>query len=112
MLFLVILILSFFSSYFLPWWFVAVIAFVAALFIGKKPWQAFMAGFLSVFLAWTVLALLKTLPNDNILATRVAHLMQLPGWIWLLMVTGLIGGLLGGMSALSGSLISKSIKQK
>jgi hypothetical protein len=111
MLFLVILILSIICSYFLPWWFAAVIAFAAAYFLGTKPGKAFLLGFLAVFLAWVILALFKTLPNDNILATRVAHLMQLPNWIVLLIVTGIIGGLVGGLAALSGTLIRNSFKK-
>lgn len=111
MLFLIILVLSFICSYFLPWWFAAVIAFAAALFVGKKPGKAFLSGFLAVFAAWVILALFKSIPNDNILATRVAHLMQLPNWILLLIVTGIIGGLVGGMAALSGTLVRKSFKK-
>jgi hypothetical protein len=111
MLFLVIFILSIICSYFLPWWFVAVIAFAAAYFVGKKPGITFLAGFTSVLLAWIILALLKSVPNDNILANRVAHLFQLPNWILLMLVTGLIGGLVGGMAALSGVLIKNVLKK-
>jgi hypothetical protein len=111
MFFLIILVLSFVCSYLLPWWFMAVIAFAAAYFFGKKPGKAFLAGFFGVFLAWLVLALFKSVPNDNILATRVAYLMQLPNWIVLLMVTGIIGGLVGGMAALSGALVRKTFKK-
>ncbi|MGZ4001515.1 MAG: hypothetical protein ACXVIY_12825 [Mucilaginibacter sp.] len=111
MLFLVILILSIICSYFLPWWFVAVIAFVPAYFLGKTPGKAFLVGFLAVFIAWTLLALFKSMPNENILATRVAHLMQLPNWMLLLIVTGVIGGLVGGLAALSGTLVRKAFKK-
>src|SRR3569623_2148734 len=108
MLFLIILILTFICSYFLPWWMMAVIAFATAFFISKKPGKTFLAGFAGVSVAWLILALIKSLPNDNILASRVATLMQLPNWIMLLLVTGLIGGLVGGMAALSGALVKKA----
>ena len=111
MLFLVILILSFLCSYFLPWWFIAVIAFAAAYFWGRKPGKSFLSGFAAVFLAWALLALLKSIPNDNMLAERVAKLFQLPNWILLLLVTAFIGGLVGGMSALSGTLVKKALKK-
>jgi hypothetical protein len=111
MLFLIILILSFVCSYFLPWWFVAVIAFAAALAIGKKPGRSFLAGFLAVFIAWAIMALLKSVPNDNILATRVAHLVQLPNWVTLLIAASFIGGLVGGLAALSGALLRKAYKK-
>jgi len=108
MLFLIILILSFASGYFLPWWVVAIAAFLAALFIGKTSGQSFWSGFSAVFIGWTVLALFKSIPNDHILAKRVAGLFQLPNWWLLLLITALIGGLVGGMSALSGVLLKKA----
>jgi hypothetical protein len=110
MLLLIILILSFASAYFLPWWIVAGIAFLAAFFVGKTSGQSFWSGFGGVFIAWTIMALIKSIPNDNILATRVAHLFQLPNWILILLITALIGGLVGGMSALSGIVVKKAFK--
>ena len=110
MLFLVILILSFLCSYILPWWIIAVIAFLAAFFMNKKPGMSFLSGFSAVFVAWTVLALLKSIPNNNMLAGRVATLFQLPNWVLLLLVTAFIGGLVGGMCALSGALVKKAFK--
>jgi len=108
MLFLIILILSFASGYFLPWWVVAIAAFVASFLIGKTSRQSFWSGFSAVFIVWTVLALFKSIPNDHILAKRVATLFHLPNWLLLLFITALIGGLVGGMSALSGVLLKKA----
>jgi len=110
MLFLIILILSLISGFFLPWWMVAIIAFLAALFLGKTSGRSFWSGFGGVFIVWTILALLKTIPNDNMLAKRVTQLFQLPNWILILLISALIGGLVGGMSALSGVLVKKAFK--
>jgi hypothetical protein len=110
MLFLIILILTFISGFFLPWWVIALIAFLAAFFMDKTSGQTFCSGFGGVFIAWTALALLKSIPNDNMLAKRVAQLFQLPNWILILLITALIGGLVGGMSALSGILVKKAFK--
>jgi hypothetical protein len=109
MLFLIILIVSFACSYFLPWWIVAIVAFLAAFFIGKTSGQSFLSGFAAVFIVWTILALLKSIPNDHILASRVVQLFPLPNnWIWVLVVTAFIGGLVGGMGALSGVLLKRA----
>ena len=109
MLFLIILVLSFITSYFLPWWMVAIIAFLAAFFIGKAPGQSLWSGFAAVFVVWTVLALFKSIPNNHMLADRVIQLFPLPhNWIYLLAVTALIGGLVGGMGALSGALLKRA----
>jgi hypothetical protein len=109
MLFLIILILSFASGYFLPWWVVAIAAFLAAFLIGKTPAQSFWSGFAAIFIGWAILALFKSIPNDHILAGRVVQLFPLPHhWIWLLLITAIIGGLVGGMSALSGVLLKRA----
>ena len=112
MLFLIILVLSFICGFFLPWWVIALIAFIAAYFLGKTSGQSFWSGFGGVFIAWTILILLKTIPNDNILANRVIQLFPLPHWwILLLLISALIGGLVGGMSALSGVLMKKAFEK-
>ncbi len=110
MLFIIILIISFAGGFFMPWWVAAIIAFVAAFFAAKTPAHAFWSGFAALVVVWMALALLKTIPNDHLLATRVAKLFGLPGWGYLLIVTCLIGGVVGGLSALSGLLVKKAIK--
>jgi len=112
MLFLIILILSFISSYLLPWWAAAAIAFLAALFIGKTSGKTFWSGFGAIFVLWLILALMKSLPNDNVLAGRVIQLFPLPHqWILLLLITAFIGGLVGGLAALSGILTKKAFSK-
>jgi hypothetical protein len=112
MLFLIILILSFASGFFLPWWVVAIAAFLAAIFVGKTAGQAFVSGFGAVFIVWVVLALFKSIPNDHILAKKIAVLFQLPSWWLILIITGLVGGLVGGFAALSGLLVKKAFEKE
>lgn len=107
MLFILIFVLTLIAGFITPWWAAAIIAFVMALYAGKKPAQAFWSGFGAVFMVWTILALVKSVPNNHILASRVAVLFHLPHWIFLLLITALIGGLVGGMSALSGFLVRR-----
>jgi hypothetical protein len=107
MLFSLILLLAFISGYILPWWAACLFAFVAALLLGKNSGQAFWSGFAGLGLAWIALALLKSFPNEHILAARVAATFHLPHWLLLLLVTALIGGIAGGMSSLSGWLLKR-----
>ena len=107
MLFLIILILALIAGFITPWWAAAIICFVVALYAGKKPAQAFWSGFMAVFIVWVVLALFKSVPNNHVLASRVAVLFHLPGWTILLILTAMIGGLVGGMSSLSGFLVRR-----
>ncbi|GAA4316595.1 hypothetical protein GCM10023149_13630 [Mucilaginibacter gynuensis] len=103
-LFAAILALTFISGFFLPWWLAALIGLVLA-FLIRTNGSAFWSGGVAVALAWLALALLKSFPNQHILANRVAKLFHLPNWVFILGVTVVIGGLVGGFSALSGSLL-------
>lgn len=112
MLFFIILILSLAVSFVLPWWIVAIISFLTALLIAKGSAHAFWSAFAAIFIVWVAMALFKSVPNDHILAIRVAHLLPLGGkWILLLLITALIGGLVAGMSALSGLLLRKAFNK-
>lgn len=107
MLFFLIFIISLATSYVLPWWAVAAIAFAMSVYAGTRPAQAFWSGFGAIFLVWTVIALFKSIPNNHMLAKRVAELFGLPNWIVLLFVTALIGGLVGGLAALAGLYVKR-----
>ncbi len=105
---LLILVLCAITEMFLPWWIVALTAFAVAYFVQQKSFTAFLAGFLAVFLLWSVYAFVLSSANENILASKVALLLPLKGNVWLLLfVTGLIGGLVSGFAALSGNLAAK-----
>jgi hypothetical protein len=112
MLFFIILILTFAAGYVLPWWLAAIIAFGATLYAGKTAGQAFWSGFGAVFIVWVLLAMFKSVPNNYMLATRVATLFHLPHWILLLALTALIGGIVGGLSALSGLLVRRVFEKE
>lgn len=110
MLFFIILILSLIASFVLPWWIVAIIAFLAAFWIARGAGHAFVSAFAAIFIVWVVQALFKSVPNSNILATRVAHMLPLGGnWFLLVLITGFIGGLVAGMAGLTGALFKKAL---
>ena len=106
MIFILILITSLVLQFFLPWWIIAPIAFGFAFWKSEKAWKAFGAGFWAIFFLWVSLALIKTLPNENMLANRVAQMFMLPkltfNWLIMLLLTGLIGGVVAGFAAVTG----------
>jgi hypothetical protein len=105
---LLIALLSFICGLFLPWWTTAIAAFVVSALIPQKPVNAFFAGFLGLFLLWGLLAFVIDSYNENILSTRVAELLYLQGSsIALVIVTALIGGLVGGGGSLTAAYLKK-----
>ena len=100
---ILIAVLSAVAEYFLPWWSIAIVAFLVSLFMGYKPGRSFMAGFSGVGLMWLVAALWHDGANHHILSTRMAGLFHLPAYGLFIFVTVLIGTLLGGLASLSAS---------
>ncbi len=93
----------------LPWWLFAFSSMLVSLAIHQKAGKAFLSGFAGLFLLWTILAFLKDNANDHILSAKVAQILPLGGSsVVLILVTGLIGGLVSGLAALTGSYLRKS----
>ena len=62
-----------------------------------------------MFLLWAIMALLKDAANEHILATKVAGILPLGGsYLVLILVTGVVGGLVSGLAALTGSYVRHS----
>jgi uncharacterized membrane protein YeaQ/YmgE (transglycosylase-associated protein family) len=58
---------------------------------------------------WGGAALFIYFMNDAILARRLANLMGLPYGFLMVIITGIIGGVIGGLSALSANYLSKML---
>jgi hypothetical protein len=101
-------LLSFVSGLFLPWWGIAIPAFLVSALIRQKPSMSFLSGFLGVFLLWEILAWWIDNKNDSILSQKIAQILPLGGsTILLILLTSVIGALVGGCAALTGSYIRK-----
>lgn len=91
---------------FLPWYSFVFCALIVAATVHQKPWKAFTAGFTAIFLLWFLLAFIKDNANNHILSKRVAEILPLHGnYMLLIAITGLVGGLLAGFAALTGSFL-------
>lgn len=93
------LILTLFVPYF---WSTVIIAFVIGFAFKIDGWKSFIAGFLGMLGLWAGYALFLDVANEAILSEKVAQLFQLSNANLLIVITGLIGGLLGGFGALTG----------
>lgn len=106
---LLIALLSFAACLYLPWWSVAVVAFLVTAFIPLKPLAAFLAGFTAVFVLWLSLTAWISSANEHVLAHKVSILiLKMDNVGVLIFVTALIGALVAGFGALTGSFIRKN----
>jgi hypothetical protein len=63
----------------------------------------FTAGFLALFLSWSIMAIVLDIPNESRLSSQVVQLFPLGGSVALLIVlTGVFGGIIGGFATWMG----------
>jgi len=104
--FLLTALLSFIAGLYFPWWSIAIAAFMVALLIHQKAGMAFASAFFSMLLLWSGLAWWINVNNENILSLKIAELLGIGNnTLLLVLITGITGGLVAGLAAISGSLL-------
>lgn len=107
--FILTILLSFAACLFLPWWSIAIAAFLVAALIPQKPGKSFLTAFIALLLLWGGLSFWISNNNDHILAHKVSQLiLSIDNPYFLILGTALIGGLVAGFAALAGSYLRKS----
>lgn len=101
--FVLTLFLAYIISLFLPWWSVMVAGLITAFLIPLKKRAVFLIPFLAVALLWIIQSWLLSSANDFTLAKKIATLLPLGGNpIFLILVTGIIGGIAAGIAGILG----------
>lgn len=103
-----IALLSLIATWYLPWWSLAVVAFLVCCFLQQSSGRSFLAAFLAIFLLWLGFGLWKDSGNAHVLATRMAAMFGLPHYSLYLLVAALVGGLVAGFGGWTGSLVRKA----
>jgi hypothetical protein len=106
---LIILAASWVAHLFLPWWIPVVVAAVVALFFRQGAARSFTGGFVALLLLWGVYAWYLNSANDGLLAARIGELFGGLSPAMLVATTALVGGLFGGLGALTGALGAQAI---
>lgn len=107
--FLSIFLACWLFNLFLPWWGSVIPALFIAAWMLDKSLAGFMIGFLGSGFAWLVQAGYIHVANQGILTTRIADMMGIGSPLVVLLITFLIGGILGGVSAMTGVLIKQNL---
>jgi hypothetical protein len=104
--FILTILLSFAACLFLPWWSIAIAAFIVAALIPQKPGKSFITAFTALFLLWGGLSFWMSNNNGHVLAHKVSLLiLKTDSPIALVFATALIGALVAGFAALAGSYL-------
>ena len=103
-----IIVLAYLLELFLPWYYIAVASFVMGYVLKSKA--NFLAGFMAIAMLWLVKAYLQNSAGSTDLVERVANIFTLPKKELLFFITSIVGGLVGGFGAWSGSLLKRKGK--
>ncbi len=102
----IIAVLGSIAQTYLPWWSTVVIALLVEAFVGKTDNTSFFSGFYGMAIPWMALAAYIDVKSESILTFRILELFKLPQFSFvLIIVTGLIGGLVGGVGSMTGGWI-------
>ena len=95
-----------------PWWTFVIPAFVWGMFAAFRKWdvRGFPIGFLIGLGIWVVASLFFDARSGGIAMSRIALLFAIPKWL-LIGISGVIGGLLTGLSLYTGKGLFSSTKQ-
>ena len=107
---ILIIVLCYLLQLILPFWVVAIVAFLVNLAIKSNGWSSFFSGFLGVALLWFLVASGIDSRTESILTHRVAELFSLSNFL-LTVVTAVIGGLVAGMGGLTASMLQAQSKK-
>ncbi len=104
-------LLCFVICLYMDWWAIAIVAFIVAVVIPQSAGRSFLTGFLALLLLWGGLSFYISNSNQNILAHKVSMLIiGMDNPYLLMLVTGLIGALVGGFAALTGAFVRGKVK--
>lgn len=107
-----VIILTFILGYFFDWWTVAIAGFIGGFFFGTASGETFAKGTVGVSILWLLMVLYYHFSTQGILSNKIAQILPVGGNVGILIiVTVLIGGLVGGCGAVSGFL-SKNLFRK
>lgn len=109
---IVVVLLSFLLQSFLPWWTMAVGAFATGLFFRQDGVRSFLAGLLGIGLLWFAMAWYLDSSTGSILTSKVAAIFPTKTVGLLLLITAVIGGLVGGFASMTGGIIAYKGKNK
>lgn len=107
---ILIVLVSLVAQLILPWWSIGLVAFGICFWRSHSAGRAFLYGFAGVALVWLGYALLIQLRTDGLFIGRMSELLfksntsALPA-----LVTTLVGGLVGGLSGLSGYFVKQAM---
>jgi hypothetical protein len=110
---LAIAVLGFGVQLVLPWWSLALVAFLIGFVSNLSGWAALASGFLGSGAVWALFAFMLNSGNNSLLVHKMATLFGAPSSALLMIgVSALIAALLGGFAAAGGRNLKQLVANK
>ena len=98
-------------QWYLPWWSVVIAGFLISLILSSNGLISFISGFWGVGIYWFILAYMIDSTTNSILTERVSAIFFLPNSFLMILLTAAIGGLVGGLGALTGGQLRELFRK-
>lgn len=89
-----------------------IVPFLYLLFIKEKPQKSYFMGFISSGVVWIALSLFFSYKSNFLLAEKIIELFKLNNMFFLFGLTFILGGIVGGIGSLSGSIVKSFFTSK
>ncbi|MEM9328394.1 MAG: hypothetical protein AAGA85_22185 [Bacteroidota bacterium] len=109
---LLIALMTYFLLGFLPWWTMALLAGFAGFLIPGSGLNSFISGFLGGGLVWLYMSWMIDNETQSILTDKMVQLFPIDDTNLLILGTGLLGGLVAGFGALTGTSFRQIFMKK
>jgi hypothetical protein len=101
-----VLVLGLLAQFLFPWWVSAIVAFWVGYWVAEDAARSFAYGFVGMFLLWSIYAGFQSSANGALMTNQIAHMFKdKVSGTQLIYLTGMVGGLVGGLGASSGTLL-------
>ncbi|MDZ4844991.1 MAG: hypothetical protein SH857_05510 [Chitinophagales bacterium] len=91
----------------LPWWSLALAAFLIGIIVSQSLFFSFLSGLLGTALVWWVYAWFIDMNTASLLSEKIAAMLQIGSPTALILLGGVLAGIVGGFAAASGSAFKK-----
>ncbi len=106
-----IIVLGVLSQLLFPWWVIALVAFYVGFWVYESPAKSFAYGTAAVTLLWVTVAMIQNSMNTGLISSSITGMLNGKVSVaQLITLTGVVGGLVGGFSAMCGTMLRQLIK--
>ncbi|MGB3466624.1 MAG: hypothetical protein WBA74_15190 [Cyclobacteriaceae bacterium] len=95
--------IGFFASAMTDWWALVPVTFLISFFLYGNNFATFLSGFLGGGLLWMGYSWKIDTETSQIMSEKITLLLTLSDSLFVILIAGAIGALLGGFSAVSGN---------